>query len=59
MVCEPRAPVVLLGEAIPLEHRAHRAVQHEDPLPEEALELGKEASVACANPVEVRAFQAE
>jgi hypothetical protein len=26
---------------------------------EEALALGKEASVACANPVEVRAFQAE
>ena len=41
MLGEPLAPEVLLGQLVPLEERAHRPVEHQDPLaeqPSEALE---------------------
>ena len=43
MVREPLATEVRLRELVPLDHRAHGAVEHEDPLPEqrgEALHPG-------------------
>jgi hypothetical protein len=40
VVGEALAPEVRLGEALPLEHRAHGTVDHQDALGEELLELG-------------------
>ena len=35
MVGEPLAAEVRLAEAVPLEHRAHRPIEHDDPLGEQ------------------------
>ena len=41
MVAEPLAAEVGLGELVGLEHRAHRAVEDEDPLAQEARQEGE------------------
>ncbi len=42
---EPLAPEVRLGEPVALEHRAHRAVEHQDALPDDVRE-NRQAGVA-------------
>ena len=44
VVAEPLAAVVGLGQLVGLDERAHRAVEHEDPRPEQVVRGGRGGS---------------
>ena len=48
MILEPLAAEIRLGQLVPLDHGAHRAIEHEDPFGEQPLEsVGSVSHVMC------------